>query len=97
VLLYLRWPFTQQPEFLLIEDNHFTADSTNNASILQLAHNPYRCLRSGSHHVSDSLSGKGEGRAKLCRKHEQYTGQTLLNSLPGKVSKTPLSIPEPSR
>jgi len=42
--------------------------------VLQLAHNPYRRLGSGSHHISDFLSGKGEGKAKLCREHKQYTG-----------------------
>ena len=94
MVLYSWWPFTQQSEFLLVEDNHFTTNRTNNPPVLQVAHDPDRRLGSGSHHISNFLSGEGEGKAKLRRKHKQYTGQALLNSLSGKVSEAALGIPE---
>jgi len=58
-------PFTQQPEFLHIEDNHFTTNGTNNSSVFQVAHRPDYCLGSGPHHLGDFLSGKGKTRAKF--------------------------------
>ncbi len=96
MVLYSWWPFTQQLKFILIEDKHFAADSTNDPPVLEVAHNPNRRLSSGPYHVSDFLSGKGKGKPKLCREHKQYTGQALFNSLSSKVSEAVLGIPEPS-
>ena len=84
----------EETESGFVHDGDLAATGTDDTLILEASRYPNDGLRSNTGHISNLLSGKGQGGPNLGGEHQQGIGNSLIDTLTSHVSQAVMSIPD---